>query len=96
VLKKENIVEALQGFGRCCLARKKVISVANILFRRVYDEETSAYYYANMKTGNTFWEKPSIYLTNEPPIFLAAENENKRSPRLNRVQTAPKTPDLHL
>ena len=88
-------MKILQGFARCILARKKIIRVANIYHRRVYDEETSSYYYANMKNGDTSWHKPSMYLTNEPPIFTP-EEENRRSPRVNRVQTAPKEPNFHF
>ncbi len=80
----------LQGFLRCCYARTRVIRIADEFYRKVYDEETSSFYYANMKTGETSWEKSRLYLMNEPPIFNA-EHENKRNPRVNRVTSAPKS-----
>ena len=76
----------LQGFTRCCLARKKLFAVADQQYRRVYDHEFQAYYYANIRNGDTTWQKPSFYLTNEPPLYTP-ENESKRSPRVNRINT---------
>jgi hypothetical protein len=84
-----TVVKILQGFARCILSRKKVLRVACVQFRRIYDEESSSFYFANIKTGETFWEKPSFFLANEPAIY---GEENKRSPRLNRAHSAPKTP----
>jgi hypothetical protein len=79
-------IPILQGFARCILSRKRLIARANTIYRRIYDEDSDSWYYANIHTGHTSWSKPAFYLSQEPPILLP-EEMNKRSPRYQRVHT---------
>lgn len=59
----------LKGFGRCVLARYRLLRRANIVFRRVLDSETGAFYYVDTRSGQSSWSKSRIYLnTMDPPI----------------------------
>lgn len=84
----QQAVVILQNFTRCVLARKRLIARADLAYRRIYDEESSSWYYANIITGTTSWNKPAFYLLREPP-FLSSTASDRRSPRLQRVLTSP-------
>ncbi len=70
-------------FARCILARNRVKAKADELFRRIWDAESSTYYYANVHNGETSWIKSKVYLhpSSEPPIYdvAAAGNVNTAS-----------------
>ena len=53
-------VPILQGFGRCVIARKRVVLRAKEVFRRVFDDEFNTYYYVNMSTKHSTWTKPKV------------------------------------
>lgn len=60
----------IQQFFKCILARKKVVSIANQQYIRVWDNDTFSYYYYNTVSKTSNWRKPvGIYLYNsiEPP-----------------------------
>lgn len=81
--RRRTEIHVLQGFGRCVLARKRVISIANERYRRVWDSESGSFYYAQVLSGETSWSKSSIYLSLEPPVYVdETENaDNKESPK---------------
>ena len=88
---KENAQKVLAGFCRCILARNRILNIAKNCFRRVFEPESEVYFYYNTQTGVTSWERPKIFLSDEPPILIQHdENENpesridKISPRYNR------------
>lgn len=74
-MKRNKGIKKLQGFARCILARHRILHHANIRFRRIYDDETASYYYANVITGESMWEKPHIYLSQEPPVYVPTVEE---------------------
>ena len=82
----EEAVRILQKFCLCILARKRVLTLARKLFRRILDEESGCYYYVNMKTTESSWNRPSIFLSEEPPLLLMNERDSAeaRSARYNR------------
>eukprot|EP01039_Chlorochromonas_danica_P002794 gene2794-3048_t len=84
----QQAVLILQNFTRCVLARKRLIARADLAYRRIFDEESGSWYYANVITGTTSWNKPAFYLLREPP-FLSSTGSDRRSPRLQRVLTSP-------
>jgi hypothetical protein len=63
----------LNRFCRCILARLRVLKVSDSIYRRVWDKESSSFYYANIKTGTSTWQKPSVYLSTEPPVLYTSE-----------------------
>lgn len=77
-----DAVLILQGFARCIIARHRVIHAASLLYRRVYDEDTGEFFYANTVTMESSWTKPRVFLTGEPLVLVEAAD--KRSPRFNR------------
>lgn len=77
-------VPLLQNFARCVLARMQLIRKANAHYRRVLDEESGSWYYANVITGHTSWSKPAFYLTLEPPVLLPEEG-SRHTPRVKRM-----------
>lgn len=81
--RRRTEIHVLQGFGRCVLARKRVVSIANERYRRVWDSESGSFYYAQVLSGETSWSKSSIYLSLEPPVYVdETENaDNKKSPK---------------
>ena len=79
----ETAAMLLQGFARCVLSRQRIIRAANKIYRRVRDEECKAHFYSNLITGASGWTKPSVYLTEEPPLQLP-EGASKHSPRVKR------------
>jgi hypothetical protein len=52
-----------------------VLRRADAVYRRVWDAESDAYYYANTVTGGTAWAKSAVYLhaSSEPPVYSAVE-----------------------
>lgn len=72
-------IRCLQGFGRCCLARKKLISRAKDCYRRVFDEESGWFYYTDVRTGESTWKKPSFFLSNEPMIYDPNDLNNNQN-----------------
>jgi len=65
--------EVLQGFGRCVCARLKVLDLAYRIYTRVLDETSGGYFYYNLATGASQWEKPyGIFLksTNPEPYVI--------------------------
>ena len=80
----ENVAATcLTGFFRCINARKKFIAAACARFARVWDEDSNQYFYFNAITSESQWSKPKFFLNCDAPLLLL-ENQNKRSPRLNR------------
>ena len=81
-----SAVRILQNFARCILARNCFLRQANRVYRRVLDEDSGAYYYLNMRSYETSWNRPDVYLhpAEEPPILLvnAEYEEAFRSKRL--------------
>lgn len=60
-------------FARCIVARHRAIRRADEIYRRVWDTESTCYYYANVENGTTSWNKCRIYLRGsgkEPPLLL--------------------------
>ena len=78
-----DAVLILQGFARCIIARHRVIHAASLVYRRVYDEDTGEFFYANAVTMESSWSKPRVFLTGEPLVLVEA-SADKRSPRFNR------------
>jgi hypothetical protein len=91
-------LKILQGFARCILSRRRVLRRADAVYRRVWDGDSSTYYYANAMTGETAWTKSSVYLhaSSEPPVYAEgggeavvgsaqSESVKRRSPRHVRV-----------
>ena len=68
-----SAVRILQNFARCILARRLFLQQANRVYRRVLDEDSGTYYYLNMISYETSWNRPGVYLhpADEPPILLA-------------------------
>jgi uncharacterized membrane protein YgcG len=65
----------INRFGRCILARQRVLRAADVVFRRIWDEDTSSYYYGNVVTGETSWTRSKVYLSKErePPVLRTEE-----------------------
>jgi len=61
----------LTAFARCILARYRIKRRADEVYRRVWDTDSSSYYYANVVTGTTSWVKSVVYLhpSSEPPVY---------------------------
>lgn len=68
--------QLLNRFARCIIARRKILAKSNEIYRRVWDEDSGSFYYANLTTGETSWLKPSIYLTTEPPVLLGPDESS--------------------
>jgi hypothetical protein len=70
--------DVLKGFGRCVLARYRLLRRANIIFRRVLDSETGTYYYVDTRLGQSSWNKSRVYLnTMDPPIYRHVDEHVK-------------------
>jgi hypothetical protein len=85
----EAAARVLNSFGRCILARKRALKTAEGRFNRIV-EDANTIYYVNLGSGDTFWTKPSVYLTTEPPLFEngsgpGGESSRQRSPRVKRL-----------
>lgn len=75
----------IRNFMRCIYARQRVISVASTIFNRIHDNEMMTHYYADLRTGKTFWNKPNVFLSIEPPFLVFGDDSNNSiSPRFNR------------
>ena len=79
----------LQNFGRCVIARRRTQHLANESYRRVWDLDSGAYYYVNMKTYESTWTRPAIFLhpAAEPPVLLPAD-QNEETLISTRLLTA--------
>lgn len=58
------------AFLRCVAARGRLRVLADLRYRRVWDEEYGTYFYADTRTGQTSWNKPACFLEREPPVLL--------------------------
>ena len=73
--------EILGQFGRCILSRRRTVRRAGQLYRRVWDADTSSYYYAQIQTGETSWYKNThVFLSSEPPVYRDHEQQNSSDP----------------
>jgi hypothetical protein len=72
---KTVAVGIINRFGRSILARQRVLRAADVVFRRIWDEDTSSYYYGNVVTGETSWTRSRVYLSKErePPVLRNEE-----------------------
>lgn len=61
----------ITAFARCILARNRIKRRADHVYRRVWDAESSTYYYADVITGETSWVKNKVYInpSSEPPVY---------------------------
>lgn len=73
-----NALQILQGFGRCILARKRIIRKAIERYRRVWDSESGTFYYADILTGDTSWQKIGVFLSVEPPVYTPDSKKKGR------------------
>lgn len=80
---KKDSARIITGFFRCIKARRRIIQAAQQLIVRVWDPDFEQHYYSNLRTGDSSWSKPKIFLSEDAPLLLT-ENQNKRSPRVNR------------
>ncbi len=60
-------------FGRCIIARRRVLAQADHVFRRVWDHDSASYFFANVVTGETSWYKLRLYLSSQPPVLSKRE-----------------------
>ena len=86
VTSKDEAVQVLQGFARCICARHRVVILLKSKYFRVFDENLGTYFYYDKIANESTWRKPKLLLMHEPPIFIDNE-EDKRNPLLNRLQT---------
>jgi len=76
IVEKSVACSILKDFARCVLARYRLLRRANIVFRRVFDSDSSTYYYVNTRTGQSSWSKSAVYLnTMEPPIYVHVDDD---------------------
>lgn len=80
---QDDAAQVLIGFFQCISARAIVVKRASEIYRRVYDDDFQTYFYVNLSNGESSWDKPKVFLTSEPSLYLT-DDQNKRSPRLNR------------
>ena len=50
----------IQGLARRKIARRRVIERTTQTFEKLYDDESGAFYYWNLVTGEAQWHKPRI------------------------------------
>ena len=81
----------IQRAYRARLARKKVSEMAKGSFEKLFDEETKAYFYYNIKTGDSQWRKPSVL--GEKDDIATARSDSTRTPRTPRVVRIPESPE---
>jgi hypothetical protein len=62
-------------FLRCVVARKRVLARANEVYRRIFDDEYSVYFYWNTVTRRSTWTKPGLFLYAEPPMFVKSDGD---------------------
>ena len=66
----------IQGFIRCVLARRRLVRRAQEVYRRIYDEEYEVYFYWNTVTKRSEWQKPRLFLSTEPPLFVPDDDSS--------------------
>jgi len=65
--------KVITNFFRCIRARKRILVVAREVFRKVWDDNFKQYFYANVRTGESAWHRPSIFFLEEPPVQVEEE-----------------------
>ena len=77
----------IRNFLRCIKARYSIIGKANTIYSRVIDKDDNGedvVFYYNHLNQTSNWNKPSIYIYNEPPVL--ADSYAKNCPRYNRLK----------
>ncbi|KAF0686316.1 Aste57867_21922 [Aphanomyces stellatus] len=59
----------IQKLYRSHVARQVMARLASSVYRKCYDASTGLYYYCNLKTGETAWERPKIFGNVDAPYF---------------------------
>ncbi|KAH9197855.1 hypothetical protein AeNC1_000132 [Aphanomyces euteiches] len=91
---KEAAAIRIQKLYRRRAARFLTLQLANAIYRKCYDESTGLYYYCNLKTGETAWERPKIFGNEDAPTFEEAIQANiKDSTRNNEMESLPAAND---
>ena len=86
IVNKMEASVVITNFFRCIRARVRVVKVAKQVYARVWDSDYEQYFYSNLLNGESSWSKQKILLCQDVPLLIS-ENENKRSPRINREIT---------
>ncbi|OQS02441.1 hypothetical protein THRCLA_05190 [Thraustotheca clavata] len=62
--KLDEAAQCIQRMYRCHNARKLILSIASTVYCKCYDEASGLYYYYNLKTGDTTWDRPKVFKSN--------------------------------
>ncbi|OQR91945.1 hypothetical protein ACHHYP_04186 [Achlya hypogyna] len=84
-----GVVEAaktIQRMYRCHAARKLMLSIASTVYRKCFDEASGLYYYCNLRTGDTAWDRPHVFTSSQDaPVFM----ESSGSPEQDDADALP-------
>mmetsp|Transcript_11435 Transcript_11435/g.11079 ORF Transcript_11435/g.11079 Transcript_11435/m.11079 type:complete len:466 (-) Transcript_11435:73-1470(-) len=80
-------ITIINSFLRCILARNIILLIAKNSYRRIYDNDYDSYFYWNLNTNTSVWEKPKIFMSDEPPLHIDEKKikKIKFSPKINRL-----------
>lgn len=59
-LDEHKAARLIQGLFRRIAARREVVKLAGLLYQKVFDDGSQAYFYFNTRTGKSSWEKPLL------------------------------------
>ncbi|ETV91236.1 hypothetical protein H310_14099 [Aphanomyces invadans] len=67
----DEAATCIQKLFRQRAAKKRMVQLASSVYRKCYDSNTGLAYYCNLKTGETAWDRPKIFGSDDAPDYDA-------------------------
>ncbi|EQC42708.1 hypothetical protein SDRG_00435 [Saprolegnia diclina VS20] len=81
--KADAAARVIQRMARCHAARRFMQHIATSVYRKCYDESSGLYYFCNLRTGDTAWDRPRVFSAAvDAPFFVdpALAADDKATP----------------
>ncbi|KDO17909.1 hypothetical protein SPRG_16692 [Saprolegnia parasitica CBS 223.65] len=82
----------IQRMVRCHAARRFMQHIATSVYRKCYDDTSGLYYYCNLRTGDTAWDRPRVFsaLVDAPffSVDLLSAADEKSTPEVDGIVDA--------
>ncbi|RQM25305.1 hypothetical protein B5M09_000905 [Aphanomyces astaci] len=84
---QDSAAVRIQGIFRLRKARQEALHLAQASYEKVFDETVQAYYYFNLKTGESQWTKPKCFRASDAARVVNVDGEGQVvvEPSTNRI-----------
>ncbi|RHY58929.1 hypothetical protein DYB34_000881 [Aphanomyces astaci] len=74
---QDSAAVRIQGIFRLRKARQEALHLAQASYEKVFDETVQAYYYFNLKTGESQWTKPKCFRASDAARVVNVDGEGR-------------------